>query len=319
MFAATVRGHSGFPACHEMSVAMIIARSRPAGWSLPVAIAMAFTSVTPLARGGQFLDVFVTSTGTGTQLVIGGFDDDAGTAEVPAGQLRVFKAEVAGAIGGGLPYETDEPGYPAFQALRQSRLDNPLEVSPANVYIELAPSTPLTFSFLPIAIGANSRNLFFWDGTGAVDFAPVGSGVVLSLTRTGAGSWTESIHGSSDSAIAGSAIATTSGVGQVHTHLLTSIGDNGGVPTQGFYLFSLQLEMAGYTPSESIYFVYGALDPANIQYGQSLSQFDAAHVLAGDWVQNNLVVVPEPSASALVGLAAVVLPWLCRSRCRRSS
>jgi hypothetical protein len=278
---------------------------------------MALVSVTNVVHGEVFFDVFVTSTGTGSQLVIGGYDDGLSTGVVPEGQMRVFKAEVSGDISGPNPYKTVGVGHPAFQALRQSRL-NSSEVTPANVYTQLTPNTPLAFSFLPITIGASSRNLFFWNGTGVVDFSPVGSDVTLSLIKGGTEPWTESINGGSNSVITGNTIATTSSVGQVHTHLITEIGDNGGVPAQGFYLFSLQLQMTGYAPSESLYFVYGALDYADIQNEQTLLEFRAANTLAGGWVHDNLVVVPEPSAAALLGLATAAHPLLCWFRSLRA-
>lgn len=264
----------------------------------------------------QHYDVFVT--GSGTDLVVGGYDDDLGTAVVPPGQLRVFEGEVVGAIGGGIPYESEAPGEPGFRASNQTFLDSPSTMDPNGVYTALAASTPLTFNFLPFTIGSNSRNLFFWDGLGSVDFAPVGASVVLGLTKPGGGGWTESIDGSSSSVIAGNTIQTTTSTGVVHTHLFTSIGDGGDAPAQGFYLFSLELEMTGYSPSESLYFVYGALDPLSMQYGQSLVDFEESHELAATWVQDNLVApVPEPSTYALMGLAAAAIPLVRRFRARR--
>jgi hypothetical protein len=298
----------------------MIARIRSVARSLPVAVAMALASVTTAAHGGVFFDVLVTSTSTGpgSQLVIGGFDDDGtATGLVPEGQMRVFQAEVSGSISGTAAYVTGEPGYPGFQALAQTLLDNP-GVMTTPGYIALAAARPLTFSFLPITIGTVSQNLFFWDGIGAVNFSPVGANVVLSLIKGGTSSWTQSINGGQNGVIPGNTIDTTKNSGNIHEHLNAAIAKDGGVPDQGFYLFSLELQMTGYAPSESLYFVYGALDYGNIQYGQNLAAFDAAHALASDWVQNNLVAVPEPSAAALLGLAAVALPLLCRVRSRRT-
>jgi uncharacterized membrane protein YeiH len=296
----------------------MIARIRSVARSLPVAVAMALASVTTAAHGGVFFDVLVTSTGPGSQLVIGGYDDVDGTGEVPEGQMRVFQAEVSGAFSGTAAYVTEEPGYPGFQALAQELLDLPGVMTTPGVYTALSPFTPLTFSFLPITIGSDSRNLFFWDGIGAVDFSPVGANVVLSLIKGGTSSWTQSINGGQNGVILGNTIDTTNNSGNIHEHLYAAIAKDGGVPDQGLYLFSLELQMTGYAPSEALYFVYGALDYGNIQYGQNLAQFDAAHALASNWVQDNLVAVPEPSTAALLGLAAVALPLLCRVRSRRT-
>jgi hypothetical protein len=303
-----------------MRVGVFICRNRFFAQSLPVAVAMALASVTSVVvRAEQvFFDVLVTSTGTGSQLVFGGFDDDGtATGLVPEGQMRVFQAEVSGAFSGTAAYVTGEPGYPGFQALAQTLLDNP-GVMTTPGYIALAAARPLTFSFLPITIGTVSQNLFFWDGIGAVNFSPVGANVVLSLIKGGTSSWTQSINGGQNGVIPGNTIDTTKNSGNIHEHLNAAIAKDGGVPDQGFYLFSLELQMTGYDPSESLYFVYGALDYDNIQYGQNLAAFDAAHALASDWVENNLVVVPEPSTAALMALATVVLPLLCRVRSRRT-
>jgi hypothetical protein len=250
-------------------------------------------------------DVFVTS--SGTSLVIGGYDDAATTAEVPADQMQVFGGEVVPATGTAAPYESASPGEPGFRAATQSFLNNPALTTPAGVYTALPGSTPLTFSFQPVTIGSDSRNLFYWDGNGAVAFAPAANDVALDLTKQGGGGWTAGITGSSAAVIAGNTIQTTTGGGSpgtVHTHLFTSIGKAGAAPDQGFYLYSLQLGMTGFAPSKPLYFVYGALDPAALTLEQ-LEEFEVAHGLAEAWVETNLAAVPEPATLGLVGFALV--------------
>jgi hypothetical protein len=247
-------------------------------------------------------DVFVTS--SGTSLVIGGYDDAATTATVPADQMRVFGGEVVPATGTAAPYESASPGEPGFRAATQSFLNNSSLTTPAGVYAALPASTPLTFAFLPIAIGSDTRNLFYWNGVGAVAFAPAANDVNLDLTKQGGGGWTQGITGASAGVIAGNTIQTTSSgasSGSVHTHLFASIGKAGGAPDQGFYLYSLELGMTGFQPSAPVYFVYGAVDPDALTPGE-LADFEAAHGLAEVWVENNLAAVPEPTAMALAGL-----------------
>lgn len=284
-------------------IAMRSFRRRSASMVLTAAVTMMLASGANLGFAQHF-DVFVTSNGPGTQLVIGGYDDGLGTAIVPVDQMRVFEGEVVGT--GAAPYESGAPGEPGFRAGNQTFL-NSGSMTPANVYTALAASTNLTFNFQPITIGVDSRNLFFWDGVGAVDFAPIASSYGLDLTRPGGGGWTVGIDGSTNSVVAGNTIQTTSSVGVVHNHLYTSIDNLGGAPDQGFYLYSLQFEMAGYSASDSIYFVYGALDPSLLTPAQ-LADFEIAHAGAATWVQDNLVPVPEPSTYALLALGAAAIP-----------
>jgi hypothetical protein len=255
-------------------------------------------------------DVFVT--GSAGRLVIGGYDDAATTAIVPADQLRVFGGEVVPSGTSG-PYESASPGEPGFRAATQAFLDNPALTTPSGVYSALPASTSLTFSFLPVSIGADTRNLFYWSGTGAVAFAPVAADVTLDLTKQGGGGWTAGITGTASGVVAGNTIQITSSggsAGAVHTHLFTSIGKAGAAPDQGFYLYSLGLQMSGLTDSDPLYFVYGALDPDALT-PQELTDFETAHGAAEVWVENNLAAVPEPAALPLVaGLAAAgIIGW----------
>lgn len=258
-------------------------------------------------------DVFVTSSGTGTKLVIGGYDDDALTATVPAEQMRVFGGEVVGS-GTAAPYESAAPGEPGFRAGSQSFLDNPSLMSPAAVYKALSGSAALTFTFQPIAIGAATRNLFYWDGVGAVQFAPIGGNVVLGLEKQGAGGWTALITGTSSGVVSGNTIQNSTATGGVHTHLFTSIGTDGAAPAQGFYLFSIQLAMAGYNPSDPLYFVFGALDPDNLapQFAD-FAAFEAAHGAAELWVEETMAV-PEPTAWLLTVCGAATIAGARRRR-----
>lgn len=272
---------------------------------LAIAILACLTAAAVARAQDPHYDVFVTSSGSG--LVIGGYDDAATTATIPADQLRVFGGEVVPSGTSG-PYESASPGEPGFRAATQSFLDNPTLTTPSGIYAALPAATPLTFSFLPMSIGGTSRNLFYWSGTGAVAFAPAAADVTLDLTKQGGGGWTAGITGTSAGTVAGNTIQITSSggsAGTVHTHLFTSIAKAGAAPEQGFYLYSLGLQMTGLSDSEPLYFVYGGLDPDALT-PQELTDFETAHGAAEVWVENNLVTVPEPGPSLAAGLTAAL-------------
>jgi hypothetical protein len=239
-------------------------------------------------------DVLVTS--QGGKLVIGGYDDGLNAAIAP---LNVFGGESLG-LGTLDPYLSD--GEPGIRAVSQAFLNDPTKTDPAGVYTALSGSTNLTFTFQPITIGGTTRNLFFWDGVGGVDFSPLTAGYALSLQKSGFGGWTRTITGTSAGIVPGATIQQTEADGTVHQHLVTEIADNGAGPATGFYLFSMQFQMNGFTPSDNAYFVFGAYDANN---PPDLVAFEAAHGAAEDWVSDNLVAVPEPSSILLAGAGAV--------------
>lgn len=276
-------------------------------------LAFAFATAA-IARGAPVhYDTFVTSTGSGSKLLVGGYDDAALTATVPAEQIRVFGGEVVGS-GTTLPFESEAPGEPGFRAGDQAFLSG-TSTTPSGVYTALAPSTPLTFSFQPITIGATTRNLFFWDGSGAVNFSPLGGNVSLGLTKTSGGVWTSTISGTTSGVQSGNTIQNTGTGGAVHTHLVTSIAKDGAAPDQGFYLYALQLGMTGYTSSDPLYYVFGALDPdALATQFADLEAFETAHGEAEGWVATNLVGVPEPGTLVLAACGLVALAARCRKR-----
>lgn len=284
-------------------------------WNIRIMLSLTLAATTAVRAAEVHYDTFVTSTGSGSKLLIGGYDDAALTAIVPAEQMRVFGGEVIGS-GTTLPFESEAPGEPGFRAGDQAFL-NGSSMTPSGVYTALAGSTPLTFTFQPITIGSATRNLFFWDGSGAVNFAPVGGNVALGLTKPGGTGWTASISGTSSGVQSGNTIQNTGTAGTVHTHLFTSIAKDGAAPDQGFYLYALQLGMTGYISSDPLYFVFGALDPEVLapQFAD-LEAFEVAHGLAEVWVEDNLLVVPEPTAWLLAacGVAGLVAGRRLRRR-----
>jgi hypothetical protein len=256
---------------------------------------VALTAATTFGHEG---DTLVTS--LGGKLITGTYDDDNNTAAAPH---SVFLGEVVPTGGPGAPYEAEAPGSPGFRAASQTFLDNIASMDPAGVYTALPGSTNLEFDFLPMSIGPNTRNLFFWDGVGSVNFTPVASDYELSLIKFGGGGFTETITGSDASVITGNNIQTTTSAGAVHTHLFAQLDINDAGtddPAQGFYLFSLQFRMTGLDTSDPAFYIFGAYDPATLT-GPALEEFEEAHELAEVWVEANLV--PEPSTAIMAAMA----------------
>lgn len=271
-------------------------RSRVASGLVLICSCMVLMARVPAAE--VHYDVLVTSL-SGT-LVTGGYSHADGSAVAP---LRVFKGDALG-IGTTDPYQSEEE--PGFEAANQAYLSG-TAITPSGVYAALSASQALTFTFRPMTIGAATRNLFFWDGTGAVNFAPVTAAESLSLTRAGFGGWTRTITGTSAGVVNGATIETTDGAGEVHKHLTTTIASGGAGPATGFYLFAMQFQLSGLAPSADAYLVYGAYDTLS---PPDLTAFEAAHDEALAWAAANLVV-PEPMTGLLT---AVTMTGLCLAR-----
>jgi hypothetical protein len=250
------------------------------------------------------LDVLVTSQ-SGT-LVTGGFDHDTNQSSAP---VRVFSGMVIGTAGE--PFVSD--GAPGFEAAPQADLDSSATMTPAGVYDALPPNEAIGFTFRPIAVGSQVRNLFYWSGSGTTPtFAPLAGTYSLSLTATTP--WTRTISGTAAGVVAGATIATTGSNGSAHAHLTTEIAAGSGDPAQGFYLYALQFQVNGLAPSADAYFVYGLYDGDN---PPDFAEFDAAHELALHWVEDNintLVPVPEPATWILAACGAAASAGLRRRR-----
>ncbi len=151
-------------------------------------------------------------------------------------------------------------------------------------------------------------NLQYWDGTGAVSFAPAVAGIDLAITRG------STVH-ISGSGLSGTVptIGSTGVAGRLHVHVTSDLnaadGTNPNPPNapDGVYLIGLDLKLpgSGLANSDPIYFVY------NNGVGE------ATHDEAIDWVRNNLVV-PEPSSWAILAIGAVAFAATARrARSRR--
>lgn len=227
-------------------------------------------------------DIFLTNLGTKTG--IGAADVDDGAFDLTT---RVFEGVLV--FNGAAPdYYRDEPGFFALG----SAAPPSLFPSGASAF---AGNAPVILSFNTFAVSGNTGSLFYWDGSGGVNFQPV-TGLSMSLDPSG---------------------TTTSGTGSLDFHADFELDDPMGVPADGVYLASITAKVGDLDPSDSIYMVWLANSTITsdliaeetlelIEEGLAYPYFEEAV----DWVGSN-VAVPEPGSVSLLfvavaGAAAVV-------------
>ncbi len=186
-------------------------------------------------------------------------------------------------------YGLDEPGFFALPA-GDPELPAGASALPANANV--------TANLLPFAVGGGSDTLFYWNGVGAVDFVRVSvaqPGVSLVLDPNPVGS------------------TGASGGADIHpSYRLDKSG--AGLPTDGVYLVSPTVSVAGLADSQRFFmlFLADALvtdeDAAEellegLEIGQPIfaGKDFSFFAEASAYVQANLVV-PEPSGGMLVAV-----------------
>lgn len=165
-------------------------------------------------------DIFLAE--VGGQVAVGAAADLDGLEGGPFYDLetRVFEGVM---VAGGTPpfffdYQRAEPGFNAAPTSVVAG-SNPL---PANAAASLA--------FAPVTLAGQSSQLFYWDGTGAVDFQPVISPPVSAVDNPNFG--------------------TTGGSGGMDEHPLFAINTPGiSIPADGVYVMGLSASVAGLTDS----------------------------------------------------------------------
>lgn len=191
-------------------------------------------------------------------------------------------------------YGRDEPG---FVALASGSAALPPEASalPAN--------SPVTIHLTPFTIGANSDSLFYWNGSGSVNFQPISSaqpGIAMTIDPN--------------------PLVTTSGSGALHEHAVFTI-DNGsaGVPADGVYLIAPTASVAGLADSQHFHMLWlvdslltdedaaEGLEDAlsngeSVYLGKDFGFFPAA----ASYVESDLVPEPTAGTLCLLGLATCV-------------
>jgi hypothetical protein len=213
-------------------------------------------------------------------------------------------------------YGFDDPGFFALGSNRTA--DFPAGTSP------LPAGASVTLHFPTFTVARNTDKLFYWNGTGAVNFQPI------STTQPGFAA-----------AVGADPVGTTSSpsppsetsYGALHEHPGFTL-DNGGPGTaaDGVYLNAASISVAGLTDSKNYYYVW--IIDSLIDDGDKAEELRDAlldHVVppvvqgkdftfannAVSYVQNNLVV-PEPGSIALIGVVGCAcLTFASRSALRQ--
>jgi hypothetical protein len=262
-------------------------------------------------------DTFVTN--VGGQVTIGGAENLETLSESFELTSKVFYAAM---VPNPDPLDPHDYGFddPGFFALGSTRVtDFPPSTS------ALPGGADVTLHFPSFTVAGNTDTLFYWNGSGAVNFQPI------STTQPGYAI-----------AVGANPVATTSNdsptdYGALHEHPGFTLDNGGpGTPAEGIYLNAGSISVPGLTDSKNYYYVWviDSLIAGEHKEDIAVELRDALldHVIppivegkdftfvndAISFVQNNLVV-PEPSGAALVGILACMPLFRAVNRRRRSA
>jgi hypothetical protein len=266
---------------------------------------------TPLGVQKAAADTDMLVTDVGGRVTIGGADELETADEHFELTSQVFRREMVPDFPPFDPhdYGHDDPGFFALSSTRAADFPAGASALPANA--------PVTIHFASFTVGSHTDNLFFWDGSGAVNFQPIltiqpGYAIGLDPNPVGA----------------------TSATGALHEHPTFTL-DNGaaGIPLDGIYLNAPTISVTDLPDSKHFFMVWivdhlipdqdtadaleTALDTVDppIVNGKNFAYVNQAV----SYVQSNLVV-PEPSSRALAGIACFgFIIFSARSRTNRRS
>ena len=266
----------------------------------------------PTTAAAQHSDVLVTD--VNGQVTIGSAADVDGPNESFDVAAKVFESLL---LPGFSPvnradYESVEPGFFGLNGIGDA-------AALANLGANALPGAAnVSISASSFSVGGSSASLFYWDGSGGVDFQPAPAGTTFAF----------------DPALN---FAATDANGGMDDHPIYELNAASGTPADGVYLVSPVIDVAGLTPSDNFYIVLladaliageddaelveealealdeGTATSALVDFGNRAMKDFAFFEEAVEFVENALVI-PEPSTSLLL-VAAV--GWLANTR-RRS-
>lgn len=275
-------------------------------------LSLAICVLFPAAVSAQHSDVLVTN--IGGQVVIGAAEDVDGPSESFDTDTKVFESVL---LPGFSPvatadYESDEPGFFGLNSVGNASDLTALGATalPAGAGVSISSSN--------FTVDGQTASLFYWDGTGAVSFAPAAAGTTFGFDPA-------------------ANFATTNANGGMDDHPIYELDAASGAPADGAYLIAPVVDVDGLTTSEKFYIVLladslitgeddaelveealegleeGIATDALVQFPGGASKDFAFYEEAVEFVADNLVV-PEPN-TALLGLMAMAM--LCTKKNRR--
>jgi hypothetical protein len=252
----------------------------------------------------QHSDIFVTR--VGNQAVVGGANALGTVDENYDLTTRLFESVLVADFPPFDPadFGRDEPGLvglgsgdPAFPAGSS----------------ELPGNAAVSINFPPFALSSNVDSLFFWDGSGAVDFQPV------SIAQPAVGA-----------SVSNSPISLTGADGELHVHVAFELDNGGaGVPSDGVYLVAPTVSVTGLVDSAPFYMVWlvdslivdeeaaeiveEAIENGMFEaFGKNFQFFEEA----SEFVHGEFVV-PEPASFTLSLVGLIPVAWGIRRRRNR--
>ena len=206
-----------------------------------VAVALSiFVSVSAEVQAQHFFDVIVQS--VDDRVASGSGNSSNGTWSIgQRSYLGEFDSD---------DYAVNDPGWGTFGTGSPSL---PAGADP------LPALTDLEWDFLPMKIDNTISNLFYWDGSGTVQFGDLPSaGYELSMQSRTAGFIP--VDGS-PAFVQGEIIDKTDSIGAIHEHRFFFLDDGDGNlatdPADGIYLISLRPRVNGLDRSKPIFLVFG--------------------------------------------------------------